>query len=212
MRLRFTALLIFITAPHFLFGQDLSRLRFKTFPVSADTLQLDSLSISEGSLIIRDKQNNLIVLTLPSQTSLQAVKSRVKQITTRQTTGMSLEQLLFQLNPVLRGWSYYFRFDAAKHTLSYLDYYVWRRVFNWMRKKHPKLGVRALRRKYFPDWQFRQGRQTLFRPAKLKVERYRSRGRQIPNPWQEEKRLVNPTVWDESQRLEVLEEQCCRKS
>ncbi len=41
-------------------AQDLSRMRFKTFPVSSDTLQLDSLSIVAGSLIIRDKQNNLI--------------------------------------------------------------------------------------------------------------------------------------------------------
>src|SRR5687768_3199912 len=41
-------------------AQDLSRLRFKTLHVNTDTLQLDSLSIVEGSLVLRDSNNALI--------------------------------------------------------------------------------------------------------------------------------------------------------
>ncbi len=41
-------------------AQDLSRLRFKTFAVAKDTLKIDTLSIVNGSMIIRDKANNLI--------------------------------------------------------------------------------------------------------------------------------------------------------
>lgn len=54
--------MLILLANSFCFAQvqDLSRLRFKTLPVSSDTLHLDSLSIVAGSLIMRDKQNNLI--------------------------------------------------------------------------------------------------------------------------------------------------------
>jgi len=60
MFLRFTALLIFVASAPFLHAQDLSRLRFRTLPINGDTLQLDSLSIVEGTLIMRDSADNLI--------------------------------------------------------------------------------------------------------------------------------------------------------
>lgn len=41
-------------------AQDLSRLRFKTVPLSGDTLLLDTLSIVQGSLVVRDANNRLL--------------------------------------------------------------------------------------------------------------------------------------------------------
>ena len=155
-------------------------------------------------------RNDDVLLTLPSKPSLQAVKERIKAMTSRGTTSQSLEQILAQLNPVLRGWSYYFRFDAAKRTLAYLDYYAWRRVLIWMRKKHPTRGIRNLQRKYFPDWQFHEGKQTLFRPSKVTVERYLYRGARIPNPWTDRRPDNGPPEWSEPQRLEKLENHCSR--
>jgi RNA-directed DNA polymerase len=154
--------------------------------------------------------NKEVLLTLPSKPSLQTVKDRIKELTSRGTTSQSLEQLLAQLNPVLRGWSYYFRFDAAKRTLAYLDYYAWQRVFCWMRVKHPHRGVKALRRKYFPTWEFKEGKQTLFRPSKVPVERYLYRGARIPNPWSDGLPATSQPEWNESQRLESLERRCSR--
>ena len=155
-------------------------------------------------------QNEDVLLTLPSKPSLQAVKERIKELTSRETTSQSLEQILAQLNPVLRGWSYYFRFDAAKRTLAYLDYYAWRRVWLWMRKKHPTRGAKVLRRKYVPDWQFKEGKQSLFRPSKVPVERYLYRGARIPNPWSDGLSENGQPGWDESRRLESLENHCSR--
>jgi RNA-directed DNA polymerase len=155
-------------------------------------------------------QDKDVLLTLPSKPSLQSVMNRIKELTTRDTTSQSLEQILAQVNPVLRGWSYYFRFDAAKRTLAYLDYYAWRRVFRWMCEKHPTRGVKELRRKYFPDWEFKEGRQTLFRPSKVPVERYLYRGARIPNPWSDTLPTSAQPGWDESRRLESLENRCSR--
>ena len=64
------------------------------------------------------------LLAFPTKESLLRVKEKVKKITGRTTGALSLGEILGQLNPVLRGWSNYYRYDAAKSTFSYLDYYT----------------------------------------------------------------------------------------
>lgn len=123
------------------------------------------------------------VYTLPTKESLMQVKQKIKRLTSRQTISMSLKDVLSQINPVLRGWSNYYRYDACKHTLAYLDAYAWRRVFRWLRKKHAKQSIKRLKRNRFPDWKFQEDGVELFRPSKVRVERYKFRGAHIPNPW-----------------------------
>lgn len=124
--------------------------------------------------------------TYPNPKSLDAVKRKVKHLTTRSTTHHSLKTLLLLLNPVLRGWSTYFRYDASKSTLAYVDYYAWWRVFRWLRKKHPKRTWRYLRTRYCGGrWRIQEGNIELFRPSRVKVERYRYRGGRILLPWME---------------------------
>lgn len=125
-----------------------------------------------------------VSLTYPSKKSLESIKHKVKHLTTRSTTHHSLKTLLLLLNPVLRGWSTYFRYDASKKTLAYVDYYAWWRVFRWLRKKHPKQTWRYLRTRYCGGrWRIQEGDVELFRPSRVKVERYRYRGHRILLPW-----------------------------
>lgn len=42
-----------------------------------------------------------------------------------------LSELLRRLNPVLRGWTNYFRCGVSKATFGYLRAYTWARVVNW---------------------------------------------------------------------------------
>lgn len=126
-----------------------------------------------------------VLYTYPSKDALMRVKRKVKEITSRATLGLDLKAMLGRLNPVIRGWANYFRFDVAKRTFAYLDYYVWRRVFRWLRKKHSKVPVKKLRRRLFPDWQFRDGAVELFRPSRVTVERYTFKGTKILHAWNE---------------------------
>ena len=80
--------------------------------------------------------------TYPSKKSLESLKRKVRSWTTRSTTYLTLEQLLHHLNPMVRGWTTYFRYDAAKRTFACVDHFVWWRVMRWLRKKHPKRGWR----------------------------------------------------------------------
>jgi RNA-directed DNA polymerase len=128
--------------------------------------------------------------TFPSKKSLDAIKRKIRGLTDRSTTYLSLKAILHALNPVLRGWSTYFRYDASKRTLAYVDHFAWWRVFRWLRKKHPKRTWTYLKRRYCGGrWTLSEGGIELFRPSKVKVERYRYRGSRILLPWMAEDEL-----------------------
>jgi RNA-directed DNA polymerase len=127
---------------------------------------------------------HLVAWTYPSKKSLAGIKRKVKSITTCATTHLSLSVLLMRLNPVLRGWATYFRYDAAKRTLAYVDHFTWWRVFRWLRKKHATRTWRYLKRRYCGEhWDIQEADIALFRPSRVRVERYRYRGARILLPW-----------------------------
>ncbi len=67
---------------------------------------------------------------------------------------------------MLRGWTNYHRHGAASKTFAYLGAYLWRRVWLWLRTKHPKATVRDLQRRYLNRWWPQQDGVVLFNPAK----------------------------------------------
>ncbi len=124
-----------------------------------------------------------VVLTIPSKQALAAVVRKIKALTGRGTTLLSLEEVLRAVNPVLRGWAAYFRYGVSKRTFAYLGWYAWRRMNLWIRRKHPRLTWKQMRRRYFGADCIAEGGVTLYNPAKMKVERYRFRGAQISTPY-----------------------------
>lgn len=123
------------------------------------------------------------VYTYPSKKSLTSVKAKVRALT-RQRPDQPLEDLIGQLNPLLRGWSMYFRHGASSKTFSYLESFTWWRVVRWLQRKHRRIGWRQLRRRFFPQWKITDADAVLFDPATIKIVRYRYRGTMIPSPWQ----------------------------
>ncbi len=124
-----------------------------------------------------------VVLTIPSKVALAAVMAKIKKATGRGTTSLRLADVLRVVNPILRGWATYFRYGVSKKTFSYLGYYAWWRMVGWLRRKHPHLGWKQLRRRYYGADRICEGDLTLYNPAKMKVERYRFRGAQISTPY-----------------------------
>jgi RNA-directed DNA polymerase len=127
--------------------------------------------------------NRRYVYTFPAKKSLANVKRKVKAITT-QGTNNSLSALLDQINPVLRGWTSYFRYAVANATFQYLSHYTWWRIVGWLRRKHRKTNWKALRRHYYPTnrWWPQDGGVVLFEPGRVVIRRYHYRG-DIPTPW-----------------------------
>lgn len=95
----------------------------------------------------------------------------------------ALDQLVHALNPILRGWTNYHRHAASKRCFSYLDHYLWWRVMRWLRKKHPRLTWKQIKRRYWGrSWTSPDGTR-LYWPGQVSVTRYRYRGHRIPTPW-----------------------------
>ena len=123
------------------------------------------------------------VYTYPTRRGLASVMAKVKAATSNRTTNQTLTVLLHRLNPVLRGWVNYHRHGAASKTFAYLSAYTWRRVWLWLRHKHPHATVAELRRRYLRKWWPDQDGVVLFNPATVPIIRYRYRGNNIATPW-----------------------------
>jgi RNA-directed DNA polymerase len=130
--------------------------------------------------------------TYPSKAALAAIKTKVRTAT-REGKNEPLAILLGRLNPVLRGWTNYFRHGVSKATFNYLRAFVWRRVVCWLRHKHPTMTWKELRQRYLAGWWPAQGETVLVDPARVHVTRYRYRGDRIPSPWTRAERM-QPTV------------------
>jgi len=130
-----------------------------------------------------------VVLTTPSKQALAAVMHKIKQAT-KTGTSRTLGQVLRKINPILRGWAAYFRYGASKQTFSYLGWYAWWRMIYWIRRKHPHLTWKQIRRRYYGADRIREDKLVLYNPAKMRVERYRYRGTQIATPFNID--LVDP--------------------
>jgi RNA-directed DNA polymerase len=130
----------------------------------------------------RQRQDRRVVVTIPSKQALAGVMHKIKQAT-KTGTSRSVGQVLRKINPILRGWAAYFRYGVSKQTFSYLGWYAWWRMIYWIRRKHPHLTWKQIRRRYYGADRIREGTLVLYNPAKMRVERYRYRGAQITTPF-----------------------------
>jgi RNA-directed DNA polymerase len=125
------------------------------------------------------------VYTYPSKKALASIMAKVRTLTNR-SRHPTLEALLRQLNPVLRGWCNYFRHGVSKATFHYLDSYAWRRVTAWLRKRHRRITWKELYRRFLTG---RPGNRpadngiVMFDTMQVEVTRYRWRADNIPTPW-----------------------------
>ena len=59
------------------------------------------------------------------------------------------EVVIGHLNPILRGWANYYRHVNSAKVFSSLDHYLWKAIFQWCRKRHPRKGKRWVVDQYF---------------------------------------------------------------
>jgi len=64
----------------------------------------------------------------PSDRAMASIKVKVREMTDRRYVGLSLDVVVDRLNPVLRGWSGYFRFGNSSRKFSVIDSYVAERM------------------------------------------------------------------------------------
>ena len=76
----------------------------------------------------------------PSQRAMRVLRGKIRVATDRRNVGRPLTAVVADLNPVLRGWSAYFRYGNSAGKFSTIDSYVHERLAIFDNRKHGTSG------------------------------------------------------------------------
>lgn len=94
---------------------------------------------------INSNQNTTLVIA-PSKRIIDRVKAKVQDII---QTGKPIESIIRDLNPILRGWSEYFRISYhSQEVFITLSHYVWNLMLRWASRRHPGEPLKEIINRY----------------------------------------------------------------
>jgi RNA-directed DNA polymerase len=88
------------------------------------------------------------LLITPQKQKVQALLQDVRSWLKHHQT-VSPEAVIRHLNPLIRGWAMYYRHVVSKQTFQKVDYHIWRALWRWATRRHPKQPKRWIYRRYF---------------------------------------------------------------
>jgi RNA-directed DNA polymerase len=88
------------------------------------------------------------LLIKPADNSVKEFKYKLRQVVFR-NLGAKPNELINQLNPLLRGWSNYHKHIVSKEIFKEIDYYLWFLLGKWCKRRHPNKPWKWIREKYF---------------------------------------------------------------
>jgi RNA-directed DNA polymerase len=91
-----------------------------------------------------------ICLARPSKKAIKRHLEHIKAVIS-ENKQIKADELVSKLNPIIRGWANYYRFSSAKEIFNYIDYRVWKMLWQWCLRRHNDKGKRWIRRRYFMD-------------------------------------------------------------
>ena len=113
----------------------------------------------------------------PSRAARRRHERQLAQVI-RRNNGASQEQLLAHLNPVITGWSNYYRTVSARATFATLDHHLFLKLRRWAAKQHRNKGPRWVVTRYWhPErgrWRFAtpDGKQSLRAHTQTRIQRH----------------------------------------
>jgi len=90
-----------------------------------------------GKLLIKPSKDNV-------KTFLKNLRVLVKNNPTAKT-----ENLIYLMNPKIRGWVNYFRHVVSSKTFNYIDHQVFKMLWQWAQRRHSNRSRRWVWKKYF---------------------------------------------------------------
>ncbi len=88
------------------------------------------------------------VIVKPTTDGIKSFRNKIKAVFKRYRSS-PLELLIDELNPIIRGWGYYYRFVNSKVIFSRLDDYIWYKSFNWVKRLHQRRETMKYYKRYF---------------------------------------------------------------
>lgn len=88
------------------------------------------------------------LLTKPSKDRVKKFKTKVKEVIKRNMSATQ-KDLIFTLNPILKGWANYYQFCAASETFRKVDSDIFYKLWRWCLRRHHNKGVKWVKAHYF---------------------------------------------------------------
>lgn len=94
------------------------------------------------------KYRNGKLIQKPAKDSVKKFLANIRN-TIKSNQAVKTEVLILLLNPKIIGWANYHRHYCSKQTFGYVSHMLFRPLWRWARKRHPRKGKRWVVNKYF---------------------------------------------------------------
>jgi RNA-directed DNA polymerase len=88
------------------------------------------------------------LLIKPAKAAVRRIRERLRT-EMRSLRGANAQAVIARLNPIVRGWSAYYRTVVSSQTFTALDHYLWKLTYKWAKHSHPNKPTRWIIRRYY---------------------------------------------------------------
>jgi RNA-directed DNA polymerase len=88
------------------------------------------------------------LLIKPSKAAVRRIRARLTA-EMKALRGHNAQMVLIRLNPIIRGWSAYYRHAVSARVFNELDWHLWKLTYKWASFTHPHKGKRWIVRRYW---------------------------------------------------------------
>jgi RNA-directed DNA polymerase len=131
-----------------------SFLRERGLELSKEKTKITHISDGFDFLSISVRKYKGKYISKPSKKSIKRFLGDIRGIIKSNSTAKT-ENLIRLLNPKIRGWANYFRNCCAKRTFGYIDHQIFKALWQWTHRRHPRKGTEWRRKKYFRSHKLR---------------------------------------------------------
>lgn len=121
------------------------------------------------------KYNGKLIIK-PSNKSIRKIRKTISEVIKENKTSTQ-ENLIYQLNQIIRGWAEYHHSACSKETFSQIDHIIWEMLWKWAKRRHPNKCKSWIVNKYWKyhkgrNWSFKSDKNVLFYMNDMPIIRY----------------------------------------
>jgi RNA-directed DNA polymerase len=113
-----------------------------------DVIQRDKYFHMRRATGRKATEQGFITLITPSKEEIISHKLRLKEII-RKSRGLKQENIIYQLNPVIRGWALSKKAQMSSVVFTDLDRFIFTHLWKWACKRHPNMSRIKLKERYW---------------------------------------------------------------
>lgn len=141
-------------------GETKELLQDQVLPIVRAFMQERGLQLSEEKTVITHIDNGFDflgqnirkykgkLLIKPSRNAIKTFLAKVRKII-KGSKSATQEQLIRRLNPVIRGWVNYHRYVVSSEVFSFVDYQIYKCLWQWAKRRHKHKGHKWIAKRYW---------------------------------------------------------------